>query len=105
MERFIHILIYAGAAIALLSSVGLLAMEGVNNKLHYLAPPSTLSGGLITAAIVLQEGRSEAAIKAVLCAVVLLITNPVLTHATARAARIREYGHWISNKEERRQAG
>jgi multisubunit Na+/H+ antiporter MnhG subunit len=24
----------------------------------------------------------------------LLLTGPILTHATARAARVRQFGHW-----------
>jgi multisubunit Na+/H+ antiporter MnhG subunit len=30
----------------------------------------------------------------VIVAVLLIITTPVLSHATARAARIREHGRW-----------
>ena len=33
--------------------------------------------------------------------VLLLITNPVVTHATARAARIRQFGHWVALRAER----
>ncbi|HEY2381988.1 MAG TPA: monovalent cation/H(+) antiporter subunit G [Terriglobia bacterium] len=106
MEWIIHILIYGGVVIALFSCIGVLVMPGVNEKLHYLAPPSTLSVGLIAAAIVLEEGSSQATVKAILCALILFITNPVLTHATARAARIRASGHWaVQEKDDRKQAG
>jgi len=47
MERLIHVLIYAGVAIALFSTIGILIMEDVNEKLHYLSPLSILSVGLI----------------------------------------------------------
>mgnify|MGYP003290967187 CR=1 FL=1 len=30
----------------------------------------------------------------ILVALVLVVTNPVLSHATARAARIRQFGEW-----------
>jgi len=43
---------------------------------------------------VLEESFSAAGIKALLVALVLLATNPVLTHATARAARVRALGEW-----------
>jgi multisubunit Na+/H+ antiporter MnhG subunit len=33
-------------------------------------------------------------IKALAAALLLLLTSPILTHATARAARVRQYGHW-----------
>ncbi len=106
MDRLIHILIEAAVAVSLFSTIGILVMEDINDKLHYLAVPATVGIALITIAIVLQEGLSQASIKAFLCALIVLVTNPVVTHATARAARIREFGHWISPpKEPRQRAG
>ncbi len=106
MDLAIRILVGAAVTAALFSTVGLLVMEDVNEKLHYLAPPATVSIGLIAVAVVLQEGASQASVKAVLCAFVFFVTNPVVTHATARAARIRKFGHWISRPDGRRnQAG
>ena len=35
------------------------------------------------------------------CVGVLVTTNPVLGHATARAARIRQFGEWTVREEER----
>ena len=55
----------------------------------------------IAAAVVLEERLSAAGIKALLIALVLVVTNPVLGHATARAARIREHGQWTVRDEER----
>ena len=48
----------------------------------------------MAAAILLQEGISQSAVKAVIAAAILFIMNPILTHATARAARVHERGHW-----------
>ena len=45
------------------------------------------------AAIVVQEGLSQAGIKALLIAGLLLVANPVLTHATGRALYIRQRDH------------
>ena len=44
--------------------------------------------------MLLEEPLSSAGIKAVIVAVLLFITSPVLSHATARSARIREHGRW-----------
>jgi len=104
MQTIIHLLLYAGIATALFSSIGVLVMRNVNDRLHYLGPSGTLSISLVAAAIVLQEGASQATTKAILCAVIVFVTNPVLTHATARAARIRELGDW-QKPEDRRKAG
>ena len=43
----------------------------------------------IPAAVVLHEGFSQAGAKAILIGILLFFSNPVLSHATARAARIR----------------
>ena len=104
----INILLWIAAVTGVLSAIGMLLMRDYYQRLHYLGPPSTLSIFLIAAAIVVQEGASQATTKAILTAVALAIINPVVTHAMARAARIRAYGHWVSQPHERnreRQAG
>jgi len=97
----ISALLYIAIVSALLAAVGLLVFKKVNDKLHYLAPPATLSVVLIAIAISLKEGWSQATTKTILCALAVLLMNPVLTHATARAARVREFGHWVSQPKER----
>jgi monovalent cation/proton antiporter MnhG/PhaG subunit len=97
----IDILLYVAVATVLVSAIGLLVMKNVNERLHYLGPLTTLSTFLIAAAVFIQEGLSDAATKSIISALALALMNAVLTHATARAARIREYGHWISQPDER----
>ena len=48
---------------------------------------------VFAAAIVVQEGLNQAGVKAVLIAGLLLVANPVLTHATGRALYIRQRDH------------
>ena len=90
----VGVLLVLGVAIELGCVLGVVVMRDVYDRLHYTAPAATLGPLAIAAAIVLRESPSAAGIKALLVAFVLLITNPVLSHATARAARIREYGEW-----------
>jgi multicomponent Na+:H+ antiporter subunit G len=104
MERLIHILLYAGVATALFSTVGVLVMENLNDRLHYLGPSGTLSIALIAAAIVLQEGASQFGTKAILCALIVFVSNPVLTHATARADRVRRFGRWSEPEDQQKKA-
>ena len=85
-------LLTLGVAVTWLSCLGVLLMRDPYDRLHYTAPASALAPVLIAAAVVVTEGLSAAGIKALLVAFVLLATNPVLGHATARAARIRERG-------------
>ena len=87
-------LLVVGVGVTLASCVGVLVMRDAYDRLHYTAPAATIAPLAIAAAIVLQERLSAAGIKALLVALALLVTNPVLTHATARAARIRQLGEW-----------
>jgi monovalent cation/proton antiporter MnhG/PhaG subunit len=79
---------------SLICCLGLLLMNDVYEKMHYMATVSTIASFFLLAAVVIKEGAGQAAIKASLIFAVLLITNAVLTHATARAARVRTFGAW-----------
>jgi monovalent cation/proton antiporter MnhG/PhaG subunit len=87
-------LLVVGVGVTLASCIGVLVMRDAYDRLHYTAPATTIAPPAIAAAIVLEERLSAAGIKALLVALALLVTNPVLTHATARAARIRQLGGW-----------
>ena len=94
MNAAIIALLTIGLLAALLTSLGMLVCGNVYRRLHYLAPVATLGVAAVAAAIVLREGLSQAGIKALLTGGVLLVMNPILTHATARAARVHERGKW-----------
>ena len=94
------VLLIFGVGVELACCVGVLVMRRAYDKLHYTAPASTLGPLTIAGAVLLREPFVQFGIKAVLIALVLLITNPLLTHATARAARIRRFGAWTTEEEE-----
>jgi multisubunit Na+/H+ antiporter MnhG subunit len=50
--------------------------------------------------VLVEEPLSSAGIKAVLIALIMLATGPILVHATARAARVRKQGRWVVLPEE-----
>jgi multicomponent Na+:H+ antiporter subunit G len=100
-ELAVAALLVVGVGATFLSCVGVLVMRDAYDRLHYTAPAATIAPVAFAVAVVLEERLSAAGIKAVLVALVLLITNPVLGHATARAARIRELGEWTIREEER----
>ena len=95
------VLLALGVAVTWVSCLGVLAMRDPYDRLHYTGPAAVLAPVAIAAAVVVEEGLSAAGIKALLIAFVLVTTNPVLGHATARAARIREFGEWTVRAEER----
>jgi monovalent cation/proton antiporter MnhG/PhaG subunit len=94
------VLLLVGVGIELACCVGVLVMRGVYDKLHYTAPATTLGAFAIAGAILLRTPVVQFGIKALLVATALLVTNPVLTHATARAARIRRFGAWTTQEDQ-----
>jgi multicomponent Na+:H+ antiporter subunit G len=93
-------LLVIGVGIELACCVGVLVMHGVYDKLHYTAPATTLGAFAIAIAVVLRTPLAQFGLKALLVAAALLVTNPVLSHATARAARIRRFGAWTTQEDE-----
>lgn len=90
MTVAIEVLVYAATAIALLSAWLMLRMRDEYQMMHFMSPPASVSVILITIAIFLQEGRKPESFKAVFITLVLIMMNSVITHATARAFRIRK---------------
>ena len=100
----IDVLLAIGVVSILISSVAMLVMKDLYERLHYLFPPATLSVICLTAAVLIDKHFSQAGIKALLIMFLVLSTNAVLTHATARAARIRQFGRWVADATEIRGA-
>jgi monovalent cation/proton antiporter MnhG/PhaG subunit len=90
----VAVLLAIGVAVELICCLGLVAMEGVYDRLHYTGPAATLGPAAIATAVLVEEGFSQSGFKALFVALLLAVFNPVLVHATARAARIRESGQW-----------
>ncbi|HEX6675806.1 MAG TPA: monovalent cation/H(+) antiporter subunit G [Actinomycetes bacterium] len=90
----VAVLLTLGVGVELVCCVGVLVMRDAYDKLHYTAPATTVGSLAVAAAVVVSESFSQVGIKALLVFVALLVTNPVLTHATARAARVRQLGAW-----------
>lgn len=94
------VLLIVGIGVELLACLGLLVMTDLFDRLHYLGPAAALGPVAVAAAVLFVEGGSTAGIKAILIAAVLVGIGPVLTHATARAARVRRFGHWNEQPDE-----
>jgi multisubunit Na+/H+ antiporter MnhG subunit len=77
-----------------LGVLGMLRMREPMQALHYLSLPASFGVVLLTAAVFVATGNSQASWKTVFIGAVLLCANSVVTHTTARAFRTRELGHW-----------
>ena len=93
-------LLLIGVATQLVSILGVCVMQDPYDRLHFTSPANTVAPIAIAAAIVVEEGLWPVGVKVMLVALVLLVTNPLVTHATARAGRVREHGRWVTRPEE-----
>lgn len=96
MRTITHeVLLCLGVACELLGCLGVLFLRGTLDRLHYTGP-CVLGAVLIAAAIGVRDGLSLIFDKALLTAAFLLVTGPLLSHVTGRAARVAEHGDWRS---------
>jgi multicomponent Na+:H+ antiporter subunit G len=89
-----------GVVVELICCIGLIAVRNAFDRLHYLGPASSVGPLAIAAAVLIEESFTQAGVKSLLVALLLLLTSPVLTHATARAMRIHEEGRFQIHNEE-----
>ena len=87
------LLVIAGLS-GLISLAGVALMSGTANRLHYLAPVSTIGAAAVAAAVMIEESLDDRGIKVLIVLVVLAGLTPLVVHATARAARVRAFGDW-----------
>lgn len=83
-----QLLLWPGVAAELVCSVGVWWMRDVFDRLHYAAAATTVGPVLIGASVaVTGAGSLAGTLEAVTASAVLLLINPLLTHATGRSAR------------------
>jgi len=88
------ILLGAVVLICWLGAAGMWQMKEPTQALHYLSLPATIGAILLSFAVLVRLGIGQAFGKVLLITAVLLATNSVGAHATARAFRARQLGHW-----------
>jgi len=82
-----------GVASLLAAVLGVLVAADVYDRLHFIGPGSLFGPAAFALAVVIDEGPlSQAGLKSMLTALMLVGLGPVLVHATARAAYVRERG-------------
>jgi multisubunit Na+/H+ antiporter MnhG subunit len=96
MARNVIIDILLGAAVALTlgSAVGVLAMRDVYQKVHFVTPVALIAPLLVGLAILVESGWAVNSSLIWLALLFVVVGGPFLSHATIRAARIREHGDW-----------
>ena len=94
MSIVVYILLGMAVLVVLASSVGILVMRDVYQKLHFVTPAGLVAPVLVGIAILIQSGWSIRSAQTWLALLLVVIASPILAHATMRAARIRETGDW-----------
>jgi monovalent cation/proton antiporter MnhG/PhaG subunit len=88
-------------AICLISALGLAVMRDPYQRLQFCTPVASLAVPLFAIAVWIADPDWQARIKSALIATILAVSGAVLSHATARAIRIRDLGHWPPSPAER----
>jgi multicomponent Na+:H+ antiporter subunit G len=81
------LLVGAGVGAQVLVCLGVLLMREALDRLHY-ASASTLGVACICSGVIVAAGPSVIGLKAILTAGFLVVSGPVLAHATARAIHL-----------------
>lgn len=92
------VLLVGGAVLEVLGVLGMCVMRDVYSRAHYVGLAG-FGALLIGTAIVFKESFSLIGDKALLVGVVLVLTGPVLVHATVRSMLTREQGDWRAQVE------
>lgn len=99
-----HDTILASLALTVLccwiGALGTWRMRRPMQALHYLALPTGIGAIFLTVAIVLKTGWGSTSAKTIAICAVLIVTNAVGAHATARAIRTRQLDHWEGREQE-----
>jgi monovalent cation/proton antiporter MnhG/PhaG subunit len=94
MSVFVDALLALAVLVVLGSSVGILVMRDVYQKLHFVTPAALVAPVLVGIAILIHSGWSSQSGQTWIALLFVVIAGPVLSHATVRAARIRQAGDW-----------
>jgi multisubunit Na+/H+ antiporter MnhG subunit len=93
-EILADVLLGLAVAVVLGSVAGVLVMRDVYQKLHYVTPVTLVAPVLVGLAVLAQSGWTENTAETWLAVAFMAAAGPFLSHATIRAARIREKGDW-----------
>jgi monovalent cation/proton antiporter MnhG/PhaG subunit len=95
-------LLGVAVVLCILSPLALVVMRDSYQRLQFSVPVTSLAAWLVVVAVWVENAPWQARIKAILVALILMIMNSILTHATARAIRIRKVvGHWEPTQDEK----
>jgi monovalent cation/proton antiporter MnhG/PhaG subunit len=94
MAVLVDVLLGLAVLVVFASSLGILLMRDVYQKLHFVTPAAIVAPLFVGIAVLIESGWSTRSAQTWLALLFVIIASPVLSHATIRAARIRATGDW-----------
>jgi multisubunit Na+/H+ antiporter MnhG subunit len=88
----VDVLLALGVGLELACCIGVHAMRGTFDRLHYAAAGATVPAFLVLAAVLVRQHVSSGGLQAIAAVALLFLLYPVLLTSTARAARRIDYG-------------
>lgn len=88
------ILLGLAVALIMLCSIGLMVMRDPFQRLQFSSPVTTLAMFFIVVVVWVEDSEWQSRIKATLIGLIIFLMNSALSHATARAIRIRALDRW-----------
>ena len=86
MEILAIIFIVAGLFFLIIAAIGMIRLPDVFSRSHAVSLTDSLGAFLMLVGIALREGLGTNMLKILVVLALLYIINPVITHATIRAA-------------------
>lgn len=96
------VLLIVGVGLEVIAVVGVSVMRDVLDRLHYVSLAG-FGALLVAISILCAESFSLIGDKALLTGGLLVLSGPVLVHATARSLRTRALGDWREDIETHRE--
>jgi len=93
-ETIAQIIIVVGLLFDLFGAIGLVRLPDVYNRVQAATKCVTLGTCLLLVGVFVHAGISALGVKALLCALFVVLTSPVGAHAIARGAHIAGVPLW-----------
>ena len=93
-DVIVAILLALTVVVTLISVVGLVAFRDLYQRLHFVTPGAVVAPILVGLAVLVKESFNVRGLQTILTVAAMVVLGPILSHATARAARVRNRGDW-----------
>lgn len=87
MNLLVDVLLAIGVALELACCVGVALARTTFDRIHFVSAATTVPAFFILAAVLVREHLSSGGLDAIAAVALMFLLNPLLTLATARAAR------------------